>query len=135
MAESVLLDPRVLAVLAETFEDSPDVMDMVIRNFLDSVARLHSRINVAITIGDVDDMTMAAHSLKSNCATVGAIAMAEAMRDIERIGRTGDMAGCPELLALSERTYLDVRPLLEEMLGGDERAHGIPGADRPGYRG
>lgn len=118
MAEAVLLDPRVLAVLAETFEGNPDVMDMVIRNFLESVARLHARINVAITIGDVDDMTMAAHSLKSNCATVGAIAMAEAMREIERIGRTGDMAGCADLLAQSERTYVDIRPLLEEMLEG-----------------
>lgn len=118
MAEAVLLDPGALAVLAETFADSPDVLDLMIGDFLDSVPRLHSRINVALAIGDVEDMTRAAHSLKSNCATVGATAMAGALREIERIGRTGEMAGCAELLAQSAAAFEQVRPVLDAFGAG-----------------
>ena len=117
MADPPPLDPGALAVLKENFEDSPEVLDAVIDDFLESVTRLHARIRTAIASGDATDMSHAAHSLKSNCATLGATVMADVMAGIEKTARQGDIEDCAERLARSEALFIKVRPLIEDLRG------------------
>lgn len=118
-----LVDPGALETLCENFRDSPDILGLVLNDFFESVDRLHTRINIALTTGDAEDMARAAHSLKSNCATVGALAMADVMREIERIGNEGELAGCDVLLTRSSDLYTTVRPQLKALL------HDLSGID------
>lgn len=117
------LDAGALAILRENFADAPDVLSMVVDDFFESVDRLHGQINIALATGDAGEMARAAHSLKSNCATVGATQMADAMREIERIGRSGELAGCGDLLSRSRHVFGDLRPQLESFVRDLEAAH------------
>lgn len=116
MTDNSVLDPDAMRLLRENFSDTPDVLSMVMNDFFESVDRLHGQINIALTTGEAEEMARAAHSLKSNCATVGAIGMADAMREIERIGREGEQTGCAELLVRSQQLYSDIRPQLDTLI-------------------
>lgn len=111
-----LVDPTELARLIADFADSPDVPRSVVADYAESVERLHKRINIAITVGDADEMALAAHSLKSNSATVGATAMNAVMREIERVGRTGEVGGCGDLLHRSRILFEETLPILREIV-------------------
>lgn len=120
MTTNTALAPDAVAVLRENFDGSNDILKAVVADFRESVARLHGRIRAGIETGDAADMANAAHSLKSNAATMGATVMADAMREIERVGRTGSTDGCAVLLAQSEDGYQAIDNALDGLTGEDQ---------------
>jgi len=58
-----------------------------------------------------------AHSLKSNSATVGALALAEHCRRLEIAGREQDMDSCRELFSEVMAACAVVRPDIETLMG------------------
>jgi HPt (histidine-containing phosphotransfer) domain-containing protein len=61
----------------------------------------------------VEEFRRAAHSLKSNSATFGATRLSGMFRELEEMGKSGDLEGAEERLARAEAEYGRVRPLLE----------------------
>ena len=68
--------------------------DLVDR-FLDDTAGIRHRLQAAIDTQDGAKLHSAAHSLKGLAASVGAVRVAEALAELELLGRTGGFADVP----------------------------------------
>lgn len=104
------LDTEVLDALAAELED-PEAFARLVRLFLD---RLGDRCDEVVNAADAEDLTAAAHSLKSAGGTFGAVEVARIATELEAIGEAGDDAPPPlldELLHAAEaaRVALEAR--------------------------
>lgn len=77
----------------------------------DSVMKLHQ----ALEQGDMPNATRMAHSMKSNCATVGAECLRERCYALENLCRQGDLVLARELFASLESHLLAMRERLESL--------------------
>jgi len=59
----------------------------LIDTFLDDAPKLVSEIKSALEAQDADSFRRAAHSLKSNAATFGAVRLAELAKELEMLGK------------------------------------------------
>lgn len=73
--------------------------------------RITSALNGADT-GNMSQVMIAAHSLKSSCANLGAMRMRQLAIDIEKIALNGNNAALPELIKQLENAFQQVRPAL-----------------------
>lgn len=104
------LDTEVLDALAAELED-PEAFVRLVRLFLD---RLGDRCDEVVNAADAEDLTAAAHSLKSAGGTFGAVEVARIATELEAIGEAGEDAPPPlldELLFAAEaaRIALEAR--------------------------
>ena len=67
----------------------------------------------AVAVGDADSMHRAAHSLKSSSATLGALTLAEQCKQLEAMGRTGDVENASDVLPELEAEYKTVQDALK----------------------
>ncbi|MHA1598435.1 MAG: response regulator [Alphaproteobacteria bacterium] len=88
----------------------------VLADYMESVTRLAADIADGLQGGDMDKMVRAAHSLKSNSLTVGALAISDLSLQIESTGREGQTEGCAELLQRIRDEFDSIRPGLQEMI-------------------
>ena len=77
----------------------------------DSITRLRD----ALDSGDMPAATRMAHSLKSNCATVGAESLRERCYALEKLCRGGEVIMARELFAGLESHLLAMRERLEAL--------------------
>ena len=92
-------DNEFLVELLDTyFEDSPQ-----------QFAAMHK----ALTDQDSEGLRRAAHSLKSNSANFGAMELSQKAKDLEELGRIGNLDQAGELLAGAENEYEKVKSTLE----------------------
>ena len=90
------LDPQALADLVAM--GGPELRDQVIEAFAAEAAPLRTTLADAVRTGDVDRVRRAAHTLKSNGATLGATAFAELCRELEQRARHGRLDGAATLV-------------------------------------
>jgi HPt (histidine-containing phosphotransfer) domain-containing protein len=64
--------------------------------------RLLTEMRGAVGARDAETLRDAAHTLKSNCANVGAMALAAICRDIEQLARAADATAAAAPLAAAE---------------------------------
>lgn len=69
------------------------VLTRIIDMFDSDAPRLLGELHKAVDASDTEALRHAAHSLKSNCADVGAKALATTCRDIEQCARMADVRG------------------------------------------
>lgn len=93
------VDPEVIASLRELQDpDEPDfVTELVDVLLADAPGRL-AAIAAAIEAGECRTVNRTAHSLKSSCGNLGALALAARLADIERHGASGDLGAAREAL-------------------------------------
>jgi HPt (histidine-containing phosphotransfer) domain-containing protein len=84
----------------------------VIDTFLADVATLIGTLREALAGEDVAGVRRAAHTLKSNGATLGASAFAELCRELEQAARDGRLDGAPGLVAGIEAELGSLRQAL-----------------------
>jgi HPt (histidine-containing phosphotransfer) domain-containing protein len=70
----------------------------------------------AIRTQDAEALWQAAHSLKTNNATVGAVRMAEICHELEVKGRGGRLDNSEQLLAELEKEFLYIENQLQVIL-------------------
>ncbi|MGH3003977.1 MAG: response regulator, partial [Gaiellaceae bacterium] len=110
-ADGRLLDGAALDSLRELGGD--DFLAEVIDTFLADVPTLLATLRGALDAGDAAEVRRAAHTLKSNGATLGATEFAEVCRALEQRAKDGDLESAPGLLVRIE----DERRSLEQALG------------------
>jgi HPt (histidine-containing phosphotransfer) domain-containing protein len=69
--------------------------------------------------GQPDEVRRAAHTLKSNGATFGAMSFSELSRTLESLASSGKLEGMADLIAQIEAEYAAVRIALETMRAPD----------------
>lgn len=110
---------------AETIESLKSLCDPgdltlfhdLIDTFLsDSPARLEAA-QAAVAAGDAEGMERAAHGLKSSSANMGALGLASLCKQIEMLGRGGQVAGAAELVARARSEFERVRAVFLRLRG------------------
>jgi CheY-like chemotaxis protein len=84
-----LLDQAALERLQETTGGDPDLLTAVVDAFLGDAPRLIDGARQAMKQGRLDEIRRAAHTLKSNGATFGAIRFSELCRELESLAKSG----------------------------------------------
>jgi CheY-like chemotaxis protein len=97
----------------------PDVLQKVINQYIEYTPELLDQLRNAITENDSKSLYMAAHSLKSSNANLGALELAALCADLELKGREQSLAGANEILTKIElqhgpvvnelKTFLDLK--------------------------
>jgi HPt (histidine-containing phosphotransfer) domain-containing protein len=109
-AEPGLLDRNALeAIRALQSDAAPDLLARVIHLYLESAPDLIARLRTGLEASDYNAVRVAAHTLKSSSANLGATALAELCKQLELAARAGIIGpGTPDAQAI-EREYDAVR--------------------------
>ncbi len=106
-----LIDTDVLRGLQATTD--ADFVVELIDTYLDDCPALLDGMRQALAGGDADGFRRAAHSLKSNSATLGAQALSEAARAMEMKAKDGQLAGAESDVESAAVQFEAVRAALE----------------------
>jgi two-component system sensor histidine kinase/response regulator len=116
-AERVLLDLQPLdQIRALQRPGAPSLLERVIGVYLDHAPTLLQEIREAAAQGNAEALLEAAHSLKSGSANLGAAPLAALCKELEQMGRDGQVQGAVEKLPALEETYLRIRAALTAQL-------------------
>jgi PAS domain S-box-containing protein len=109
-----VLDQATLERLQETIgDDDPALLTAVIDTFLSDAPRLIDGAKRGVKQGQAGEVRRAAHTLKSNGATFGAISFSELCRELESLAKSKTLAEAAALLKRVEAEYESVRAALE----------------------
>lgn len=113
--DAVALDQAALTQLRQTVGDDPAILAELIDAFLEDAPGLLADIQRSVEAADGPGLRLAAHSLKSNSATFGALALAHLCAQLEAMGKEGLLDGAPAVAIQIEQTYPAVAEALREM--------------------
>ncbi|MDD3180997.1 MAG: Hpt domain-containing protein [Opitutaceae bacterium] len=119
MTEKAMLDPQMIENLRAI---SPDDGGALIRElvglFLQETPPRITDIETGFAKGDAPCLARAAHSIKGSASNFGASELSGLCAEIERNGRTGNLAAIPPLLARLQPEYARTKAALEALVGG-----------------
>lgn len=118
MTDGNLLDRAALDTLLESVGDDVEFLDELVGEYLDDSPRQFAEMRQAFADGDADRFRRAAHSLKSNSATFGAMTLSTMCRELEYMGRDGEIAGASERIDQAEAEYERVQAALRNAAEG-----------------
>ena len=98
-------------------DDSSTVLDEVIGIYLDEAPTQLERMHRALAGGDAAELGRTAHAFKSASFNVGATALGELCKQLEKQGKADDLNSATTLVRSIERMYLQVKPLLQAEMG------------------
>jgi HPt (histidine-containing phosphotransfer) domain-containing protein len=113
MSEPV--DRVALDSLLAMFNGDKAFLYQVIDTYLSDGVRLLASVQQALTDGNADDLRRAAHSLKSNSANLGAMALSQQSRELEDLGRQGTLTDAPAKTASLTEEFQRVKVALEKI--------------------
>ena len=116
------LDQSVLASLRELQDEGdPDIVAEVGGLFLKHSPDKVKAILVALETGDAKGLYLAAHSLKSSSAYIGAMRLSALARDLEMMGRSDALEGARDLAdRMQEEFNLATKALQAEIARSDQ---------------
>ena len=112
-----IIEPGALDQYREPLGDE-FVIDLV-QTFFEDSARLAKEMEEMLTVQDTSGFCRAAHSLKSNCATMGAIELSKKYEDLEYGGMKGNLNDLQHLVAIVQENLLNVHQNLRDLLVSD----------------
>jgi len=109
--------PTIDAATFRTLQDTAGAEFVVelVDTFLQEAPRMLEDLRSALAAGDAGKFRRAAHSLKSNASTFGALSFAASARELELAGLERVMATNPHALAALAEEYARVAAALGEM--------------------
>ena len=113
-----VLDPAVLNKLKATLGPRADeVLPVLLGQFFGDGPTLLADQRLAIAEDRAGDLCRAAHTLKSNAATFGAMALNAVEKDLERLAKAGTVSGAEPLLLRGEQEFARAKAAIEEWPG------------------
>jgi HPt (histidine-containing phosphotransfer) domain-containing protein len=103
------LDSAALDALLDATGGDPAFLAEMIDSFLVDADEQFAAIDTALAGGVAGDVRRAAHSLKSNSATFGALHLAETCRQIEELAKSEELGAIPALAALARSQFAGVK--------------------------
>jgi len=112
-----VLDPTVLENLRQlTPPGEPDVLKEVLELFLEDVPVRIERLRTAWQGGDAVVLQRAAHSLKGSAANIGATALLGVCRQLDELGRSGDLSSAAPLVTALEAEFARVQSEIKTLM-------------------
>lgn len=112
--DAPVLDPAALDKLLQL--GGADFVREMVKMFFGYADERLTIARSALTDGRMAEIEPAVHPLKTSAGHVGAHAMSYFCQEIERNGRDEIWDTMPELLSAAEKSYAEVKPLLEARL-------------------
>lgn len=113
-----VIDPAALARLLEMMGGDPAYLRELIDGFLADAPKLVADLRHGAAAGDAAVVRLAAHTLKSNAAEFGAVALRDLNRALEQAAKKGVFDGAAEQVAAIEQEFERVRRALLKARGG-----------------
>jgi PAS domain S-box-containing protein len=110
-----VLDPKVLGELLATLGGDYANLRLIIDTFLEEGPGLLDELDRHIAARDAAGVRRVAHTLKSNGADFGAATFAERCKELEMIGKSGELDGAAGLAAEIRAEYSKVAAALAEV--------------------
>lgn len=93
------IDPEALEQYREIMgEEADEFIKDIILTFLDSSIKLIDEMNVSLKEKDAPTFRRASHTLKTGCATVGAVTLAERFAELENLGEQNNLEEAAPLI-------------------------------------
>ena len=115
------LDPIAVDSLLEMIGNDPEMVREIVDAFLEDAPDRLAEIATGLAEGDATVVRRAAHTLKANGLTFGALGFAEACRELEDAAGSGTLNGAAPMAAEVERSWSAVRPAIEALAVGAGR--------------
>ena len=114
------LDSKTLQELRHLQEEygNPHFVVELVQLFLSNAPRRLDQIRDAVARADGQALENVAHTLKSNCAMLGASRLASMCADLERLGEAGALAETSRILQHVEAEFVKVQRALEQIRKG-----------------
>jgi signal transduction histidine kinase/DNA-binding response OmpR family regulator/HPt (histidine-containing phosphotransfer) domain-containing protein len=93
-----------------------DIYVEMLTRYLDSSKRYIEAMRQHIAAKNAAELSTTAHALKSSSGMVGARSLAERIKQLEMIGRSGELSSAPAVFTQVETEYHRVRRSIEELL-------------------
>ena len=87
----------------------------LIATYCGETPQLIARLQHAWDVNDADAFRQAAHSIKSTSLTFGALSLGEMAKELERLGRAGDLAGAQAQVDRLAAEYERVQQALKDL--------------------
>ncbi len=113
--------PIYIPMLKEYFPYEGEDIQMIIdlaEEFLADTERRMSQLQTYIQQGDAESVSKTAHAMKGASLTFGAKVFSALCKDIEHIGKSGNLSGAAEKMAEAQAEYARVRIELPAILKG-----------------
>ena len=102
-----------------TFRDLKDLMGPDLGDLIDTYTTetrdVIARLRQALAAGDAEAFRRLAHSIKSSSASLGALSFSQQARDLEMVGKSGDLSGAGPGLDALAAGFLHVKENLEAL--------------------
>ena len=112
-APSAVLDADTIAGIRALGRSSNDFLARVVARYVQDAPQLMEQLRAAMECADAGALRLAAHTLKSSSANLGAKAAAALCKELETLGRNGSLGGAPDLMRKLEAELTDVYAALE----------------------
>jgi HPt (histidine-containing phosphotransfer) domain-containing protein len=94
-----------------------DLLTAIARTFLEFAEEELAKLVQAARVGDLANVTSAAHSLKSSSRQLGALAFGEACAATEAAGKAGNAELALDGVQAIQREFVAAKPWLESLAG------------------
>ena len=118
MADPDMIDRAVVDALLESFGGDMEFLGEMLDAFFEDSPRQLEAARAGLAVGDAEAVRRAAHSLKSNCANFGALALSAKCKDLEMLAKSGSLEGGAGLLTQITAGYEQVHAALEVIKAG-----------------
>lgn len=116
MTGSKVLDQATLTQLLDSLDGDADFLKELVDAYLDSSPALFAAMRQATAADDGVSLQRAAHSLKTGSANMGALGLAAQCKQIEDLGRSGNLDGAASLVDDAETVYDAVAQALRNVM-------------------
>jgi PAS domain S-box-containing protein len=118
VTESTVIDPTVFDELVASTGGDADFIRELIDTYLTDAPGLFEQMRTALAAGDAETFRRAAHSLKSNSASLGALTLSAQAKELEMMGKEASLEGAAAKIAAADVEYAKVKAALEVKLAG-----------------
>jgi HPt (histidine-containing phosphotransfer) domain-containing protein len=116
-----VIDLEVLDNLFEAVGGDGEFLAELLETYFADTPQQFSSMQAALADGNSEEFRRAAHSLKSNSANFGATDLTNKAKDLEEMGKSGQLDLAEASLSDAEAEYLRVKSALENIQRNGER--------------
>jgi CheY-like chemotaxis protein len=111
-----VLDASALERLRDTLGKQADMLlPTLVKSFIEDGTRLLNEAGRALQQKNAQDLRRAAHTLKSNGATFGAVMLSTVAKQLEQLGGEGQFEGAAELIERAGREFVKAKAEIEKL--------------------
>lgn len=115
MNDVSVIDREVLDNLLASVGGDGEFLDELLETYFADTPQQFTAMHDALENGNADEFRRAAHSLKSNSANFGAMDLSQKAKNLEDLGKNGDLNYAAETLREAESEYMKVKSVLEKI--------------------